>query len=446
MFLIPALVALASLVLARGSLLPAEAARGAAPRPAVAAPAILYSAYVLMRSRSRGCRSWTRSTRTSLRHSVRLAAAAGLRAGSRSSSRAGRAWPARRARRLWSPRVATALVAAVRGVEPGPVRRLGGRPDLRELRGLAGASAGRCRPDTLVQGKLANGLALENRIRPIFIGHEFGNYADRKERDDVRYILTYTNPRLGYEGSQITGRARRLSRVAHHHDFRRRGNAVRPRQRRSDREACAPLTSAPSRRTPTCVSAPNTTTRCSSTTAARRSSRSSSAPAWPCAAACSTPDAAAAACRCRSRKKRARSSASIPINRFGDAGVRLGRERGVRHLHFALADGMALPFTNGAFDLVLSHAVIEHVADAPLLPARMRAGPRAGRTRLPVDRAVSVVCGRAPAAAEDPGAAAPAVRPARSRSPTFTFLARHAHVDAEGAGERELVHQAGAQG
>jgi Dolichyl-phosphate-mannose-protein mannosyltransferase len=58
-------------------------------------------------------------------------------------------------------------------------------------------------PGTLIQGKLANGLALENRIRPIFIGHEFGNYADRKSRDDVRYILTYTSPKLGYEGSQI---------------------------------------------------------------------------------------------------------------------------------------------------------------------------------------------------------------------------------------------------
>jgi hypothetical protein len=58
-------------------------------------------------------------------------------------------------------------------------------------------------PGTLVQGKLANGLSLENRIRPLFIGHEFGNYADRTRRDDVRYILTYTDPRLGYEGSQI---------------------------------------------------------------------------------------------------------------------------------------------------------------------------------------------------------------------------------------------------
>ena len=55
-----------------------------------------------------------------------------------------------------------------------------------------------------------------------------------------------------------------------------------------------------------------------------------------------------------------------PAERFQDAGVRLGRERGLRNMHFALADGMALPFPAGTFDLVLSHAVIEHVADAPL--------------------------------------------------------------------------------
>lgn len=55
-----------------------------------------------------------------------------------------------------------------------------------------------------------------------------------------------------------------------------------------------------------------------------------------------------------------------PINRFGDAGVRLARERGLSRLHFLQADGMYLPFADGAFDLVLSHAVIEHVADAPL--------------------------------------------------------------------------------
>ena len=55
-----------------------------------------------------------------------------------------------------------------------------------------------------------------------------------------------------------------------------------------------------------------------------------------------------------------------PAERFQDAGVKLGRERSLRNLHFALADGMYLPFPSGSFDLILSHAVIEHVADAPL--------------------------------------------------------------------------------
>lgn len=58
-------------------------------------------------------------------------------------------------------------------------------------------------PETLVHGKLANGLALENRIRPVFVGRGFGNYADRLTRDDIRYLVTYVSPRIGYEGPVI---------------------------------------------------------------------------------------------------------------------------------------------------------------------------------------------------------------------------------------------------
>jgi ubiquinone/menaquinone biosynthesis C-methylase UbiE len=52
------------------------------------------------------------------------------------------------------------------------------------------------------------------------------------------------------------------------------------------------------------------------------------------------------------------------VNRFGEAGFRIARERQIRNLHFLQADGQALPFHSGTFDWVFSHAVIEHVADA----------------------------------------------------------------------------------
>ena len=81
-----------------------------------------------------------------------------------------------------------------------------------------------------------------------------------------------------------------------------------------------------------------------------------------------------------------------PIDRFRDAGVRLGRERGMRGLHFLQADGMALPFAPGEFDLVLSHAVIEHVADAPLYLREcrrvLRPGGRMQLSDIVVARAV----------------------------------------------------------
>jgi len=52
------------------------------------------------------------------------------------------------------------------------------------------------------------------------------------------------------------------------------------------------------------------------------------------------------------------------VDRFRDAGTRLAEEKGLANLAFLQADGTALPFAGGAFDAVLSHAVIEHVADA----------------------------------------------------------------------------------
>ena len=61
-----------------------------------------------------------------------------------------------------------------------------------------------------------------------------------------------------------------------------------------------------------------------------------------------------------------------PIDRFGDAGVVLARERGLANVKFVRADGMKLPFAPGSFDLVLSHAVIEHVADALLYLQEVR--------------------------------------------------------------------------
>jgi SAM-dependent methyltransferase len=53
-----------------------------------------------------------------------------------------------------------------------------------------------------------------------------------------------------------------------------------------------------------------------------------------------------------------------PIDRFSHAGVKLANERHMHNLVFAQADGLALPFPAKTFDLVLSHAVIEHVPDA----------------------------------------------------------------------------------
>jgi hypothetical protein len=199
-FFIPALIALASVVLVRGSLLPAEIARVSHRDVLILSPAILYSAYILAGPLAR--LPFLEEVHAHvLWHAVRLAAAGGAVLGLAVMA----AWPrfaAAAGRRIWSPAVANALVLAFAAWN---LAQFGEWAVNRTYKNYeASLELGRALPpETLVQGKLANGLSLDNRIRPIFIGHEFGNYTDRKQRWDVRYILTYTDPEIGHEGDQI---------------------------------------------------------------------------------------------------------------------------------------------------------------------------------------------------------------------------------------------------
>ena len=96
---------------------------------------------------------------------------------------------------------------AARGGARGPagrrgpgrsVRPMGRRPHVQEHD--ASVQLGRLLPPgTLVHGKLANGSVTRKPHPAGLRGRGFGNYEDRKTRDDVRYILTYVAPSVGYE-------------------------------------------------------------------------------------------------------------------------------------------------------------------------------------------------------------------------------------------------------
>jgi hypothetical protein len=193
--LIPALVAMAALTLARDrSLLPARFAALSRGQILVWTPVLGYVLYVLAGA---GVRL---GALYQVRPSVWMAAAVALGALGLLVA----FWPRVGGwlTRPWPPLGASAVAGLV---ALGGVLQYGQWAGERTYRHVAASRAlGALLPaGTLVHGKLANGLALENQIRPVFVGREFGNYADRLGRNDVPFILTYVAPRTGYEGPVI---------------------------------------------------------------------------------------------------------------------------------------------------------------------------------------------------------------------------------------------------
>lgn len=195
-FLIPVFIAITAIVLGRAAgLLPVDAAR-VAPRTAwLFAPAVLYSAYIVCGPIGRLASIYQVKGEARISGALALAAGAAILLFWRRIS----GWLGRG---QWSMRTAALLTVALSAAN---LVEFGQYAVWRTYKNYgASVALGRVLPpETEVQGKLANGLSLENRIRPIFIGHGFGNFSDRKSREDVRYILTYTAPAIGYEGSQI---------------------------------------------------------------------------------------------------------------------------------------------------------------------------------------------------------------------------------------------------
>ena len=193
-FFIPALIALAAIALGRARLIPEGVDRIPRSRALVVLPLVLYASYVVAASIVR--LAFLREIGPNVRIAAVLAVAfTAVLYGT---------WPRlprMLARGGWTPAASLALALLV---SAGQLVQYGQWAVGRTYKNYeASLELGRrLPPETLVQGKLANGLSLENRIRPIFVGRGFGNYEDRKTRDDVRYILTYIAPSLGYE-SQV---------------------------------------------------------------------------------------------------------------------------------------------------------------------------------------------------------------------------------------------------
>jgi 4-amino-4-deoxy-L-arabinose transferase-like glycosyltransferase len=190
-FFIPALVGLASIALGRARAVPDTVEHIPRMRALAAMPVVLYASYVVIGALVR--LAFIREVSPNVRLAAGLAVVlTAVLYGT---------WPRiprALARGGWQSSTSFALALLVCG---GQLVQYGQWAVGRSYKNYAASvELGRyLPPGTLVHGKLANGLSLENRIKPVFVGREFGNYADRKTRDDVRYILTYIAPSLGYE-------------------------------------------------------------------------------------------------------------------------------------------------------------------------------------------------------------------------------------------------------
>jgi hypothetical protein len=195
-FFIPALVALAAILLGKTRrLVPEELAAMPRRTALAAAPIVFYGLYVVSGALTRLVALYEP------RPGVRLGAAVALVL----TVAAYVSWP-KLPRILcgpqWSPAAALLVAALAAGGQLAQFAQWAASRTYKNY--LASKQLAEVLPaGTLVHGKLANGLALENAIKPVFVGRGFGNYADRKQRDDVRYILTYVSPYVGYEGPVI---------------------------------------------------------------------------------------------------------------------------------------------------------------------------------------------------------------------------------------------------
>ena len=190
-FFIPVLVALAAIALGRTRLMPESVAEIPRARALIALPVVLYAAYVVIGALARLAFIREVSPNVRLAAGLAVAVTAVLYA----------TWPRLPravARGTWTPSASLALAVLVSGGQLVQYAQWAVGRSYKNYH--ASVELGRqLQPGTLVHGKLANGLSLENQIKPVFVGREFGNYEDRKTRDDVRYILTYIAPSLGYE-------------------------------------------------------------------------------------------------------------------------------------------------------------------------------------------------------------------------------------------------------